>query len=154
MVLAPDLLGARIPAYSPHANVVSRRGGLVLRVLPKLEARVPGRIDVPRGAVDVQRFFHGADFATKTEILRRHNVDYVLVPKGSLLAQTLPQRPGVEPVHQPSPRYNLYKVEELSAISDQLLDPPKSLRDHDLAGQPPSTPLQYLTANQKLKADS
>ena len=120
VVLAPDLLGARIPAYSPHANVVSRRGGLVLRVLPKLEARVPGRIDVPRGAVDVQRFFHGADFATKTEILRRHNVDYVLVPKGSLLAQTLPQRPGVEPVDQPSPRYNLYSVDLQKATNTPL----------------------------------
>ena len=50
VVLAPDLQGARIPAYSSEANVVSRRGTLVLRVLPKLEERAPGQIEVPQGA--------------------------------------------------------------------------------------------------------
>ena len=111
VVLAPDLLGARIPAYSAHANVVSRRGGLVLRVLPKLEERVPGRIQVPQGAVDVRSFFRGADTATKTRILRRHEVDYVMVPARSRLDQTLPARYGIEPVDEPSPRYNLYAVD-------------------------------------------
>ena len=47
VVLAPDLQSTRIPAYSSEANVVSRRGELVLRVLPKLEQRAPGRIEVP-----------------------------------------------------------------------------------------------------------
>jgi hypothetical protein len=59
VVLATDLQSARIPAYSSEANVVSRRGSLVLRVLPQLEERVSGRIEVPRGSLDVQEFFRG-----------------------------------------------------------------------------------------------
>jgi hypothetical protein len=43
VVLASDLLSARIPAFSDEANVVSRRGSLVLKVLPKLEQRAPAR---------------------------------------------------------------------------------------------------------------
>ncbi len=111
VVLASDLLGARIPAYSPEANVVSRRGGLVLRALPKLEKRVPGRIEVPRGAVDVQKFFNGTDFRKGAEILRRHDVDYVMVTTDSPLDASLPRLPGFEPEAEPSDRYNLYSVD-------------------------------------------
>jgi hypothetical protein len=111
VVLAPDVLGARIPAYSQEADVVSRRGGLVLNVLPKLERRAPGRIEIPRGAVDVRNFYRGADEATKTEILRRHEVDYVMVEAGSRLSRSLAARPAIEPVDQPSQRYDLYAVD-------------------------------------------
>ncbi len=111
VVLASDLLSARIPAYSPEANVVSRRGSLVLGVLPELEERAPGRIEVPQGALDVQEFFRGTDLGTGIEILRRHRVDYVMVESGSRLDGALDNLPGFEPVREPSPRYDLYAVD-------------------------------------------
>jgi hypothetical protein len=111
VVLAPDLLGARIPAYSAHANVVSRRGGLVLNVLPKLEARVPGGIEVPRGAVDVREFFNGTTLGRAAEILHRHDVDLVMVEAGSSLDASLGRLPGFEPRDEPSDRYDLYSVD-------------------------------------------
>ncbi|MEJ7840881.1 MAG: DUF6077 domain-containing protein [Rubrobacter sp.] len=111
VVLASDLLGARIPAYSPEANVVSRRGGLVLNALPRLEKRVPGKIEVPRGAVDVREFFAGTTIKTGVEILRRNQVDYVMVTAGSPLDASLDRLSGFQPTQEPSDRYNLYKVD-------------------------------------------
>ncbi|QIN83719.1 hypothetical protein GBA63_14570 [Rubrobacter tropicus] len=111
VVLASDLLGARIPAYSPEANVVSRRGGLVLNALPRLEKRVPGQIEVPQGAVDVRKFFAGTDIRTGVEILRRHRVDYVMVNEDTPLDAALNRLNGFTPTKEPSNRYDLYKVD-------------------------------------------
>jgi hypothetical protein len=111
VVLASDLLSARIPAYSSDANVVSRRGSLVLKVLPKLEQRAPGQIEVPQGSLDVQKFFHGTDLRTGIEILRRHEVDYVMVPAGSQLGRSVAGLPGAKPIAEPSERYDLYSVD-------------------------------------------
>jgi hypothetical protein len=111
VVLAKDLQSVRIPAYSSETNVVSRRGSLVLRVLPGLERRAPGRIEVPQGSLDVQEFFLGATFARKVEILRRHEVDYVMVQSGSRLDRTLGTLPGFERVSEPSERYDMYHVD-------------------------------------------
>ena len=111
VVLASDLLGARIPAYSSEANVVSRRGSLVLNVLPRLEERAPGQIEVPQSAVDVRAFFDGTNIRTGVEILRRHEVDYVMVAAGSPLDATLDRLSGFEPVAEPSERYDLYRVD-------------------------------------------
>jgi hypothetical protein len=111
VVLAKDLQSVRIPAYSSETNVVSRRGSLVLRVLPELERRAPGRIEVPQGSLDVQEFFLGATFARKVEILRRHEVDYVMVQSGSRLDRTLGTLPGFERVSEPSERYEVYHVD-------------------------------------------
>ena len=110
VILASDLLSARIPAFSADANVVSRRGSLVLKVLPKLEQRAPGKIEVPQGTLDVQKFFNGTDDQTGIEILRRHEVDYVMVPAASQLGRSLDGLPGIEPVTEPSVRYDLYSV--------------------------------------------
>jgi hypothetical protein len=111
VVLASDLLGARIPGYSPEANVVSRRGGLVLNALPRLEKRVPGQIEVPRGAVDVREFFAGTTLKNGVEILRRNQVDYVMVDARSPLDASLDRLPGFQPKREPSDRYDLYEVD-------------------------------------------
>jgi hypothetical protein len=111
VVLAPDIQSARIPAYSSLANVVSRRGGLVLRVLPELEKRAPGQIEVPQGSLDVQEFFSGTTLQKGVEILRRNDVDYVMVAKDSRLTGSLEDLPGFEPVETPSERYDLYSVD-------------------------------------------
>jgi uncharacterized membrane protein len=111
VVLAPDIQSARIPAYSFEANVVSRRGGLVLRVLPKLEKRAPGQIEVPQGSLDVREFFSGTTLQKGVEILRRNNVDYVMVANDSRLTGALESLQGFEPVETPSERYDLYSVD-------------------------------------------
>jgi hypothetical protein len=74
-VLAKDLPSVRIPAYSSEANVVSRRGSLVLQVLPLLEQRAPGRIEVPQGSLDVREFFRSTTLQRRVEILSRNEVD-------------------------------------------------------------------------------
>ncbi len=112
VVLGPDAFNTCIPAYSARANVVSFRGGLVLGVLPALERRAPGQIEVPQSALDVRKFFSGR--LTKEEairILRRYNVDYVLVPEDSPLNGPLKRLSGFAVVDTPGERYDLYTVD-------------------------------------------
>jgi len=111
VVLAPDIQSARIPAYSYEANVVSRRGRLVLRVLPELQKRAPGQIEVPQGSLDVRKFFTGTTLEKAVEILRRNNVDYVMVEKDSQLTGALEDFSAFTPVETPSERYDLYRVD-------------------------------------------
>jgi hypothetical protein len=111
VVLAPDMENTCIPAYSANANVVSLRGGLVFWVLPALERRAPGQIDVPEGALDVQRFFSGSTPAEKVRILRRYEVDYVMLPADSPLDGTLDRQPGFTAIVTPGERYSLYAVD-------------------------------------------
>jgi hypothetical protein len=128
VVLAPDLMGARIPAYSAQANVVSRRGSLVLDVLPKLEERVPGRIEVPRGAVDVREFFNGTSLGRGAEILRRYDVDLVMVKADSSLDAALGRLPGFRPRDEPSDRYNVYAVNLQKVGTPSPVTPRQSLQ--------------------------
>jgi hypothetical protein len=111
VVLSPDLQGARIPAYSAETNVVSRRGSLVLRVLPELEERAPGRIEVPRGSLDVRHFFYDSTMEKRMEILRRNEVDYVMIPEDSPLLDSLERLPGLTSIDTPSERYVLLAVD-------------------------------------------
>jgi hypothetical protein len=111
VVLAPDLQSARIPAFSAEADVVSRRGSLVLKVLPELKKRVPGQIEVPRGSLAVKKFFYDSTLQEQMNIIRRNNVDYVLLPKHSPLVDSLKHRPGFTPVDTPSERYVLLAVD-------------------------------------------
>lgn len=110
VVLAPDSENLVIPAYSADANVVSFRGAKVLDNLADLE-RVSGKeIDVPQGARDVQAFYSDATPEMRREILRRHNVDYVLVSRFSPLAQSLNQTPGLRLLETPVQNYVLFAV--------------------------------------------
>jgi hypothetical protein len=111
VVLAPDLKSARIPAYSAESNVVSRRGSLVLKVLPELNERAPGQIEVPQGSLDVQHFFYDSTTEKRMEILRRNEVDYVMIPEDSPLVDPLERLPGLTPVDTPSERYVLLAVD-------------------------------------------
>jgi hypothetical protein len=111
VVLASDIPSARIPAYSAEANVVSRRGSLVLKVLPELKKRVSGRIHVPQGSLDVRDFFGSTTGQHRAEILRRNRVDKVMVEKGSPLADWLERGRAFEPVDTPSERYDLFTVD-------------------------------------------
>lgn len=111
VVLGPDAFNTCIPAYSAQANVVSFRGGLVLGVLPALERRAPGQIEVPQSAFDVSRFFAGQlTVAEAIHILRHYEVDYVLVPADSPLNGPLESLSGIAAMDTPGERYNLYSV--------------------------------------------
>jgi uncharacterized protein DUF6077/uncharacterized protein DUF6541 len=112
VVLAPDLENTCIPAYSASADVVSLRGGLILDVLPELERRVDGEVSVPRGALDVQTFFSRPTSEEVIPVLRRHDVDYVMVPKGKpRLSELLVRLPGVVATFSPKQGYHLYVVD-------------------------------------------
>jgi len=110
VVLAPDLENTCIPAYSAEANVVSLRGGLLLRVLPALHNRVPGRVEVPQGTLDVRSFFYASTPEEKLRILDRYGADYVMVRADSPLDETLGSRPGFEVVYTSAGGYDLYAV--------------------------------------------
>lgn len=111
VVLAPEVESARIPAYSSEMNVISRRGGLVLQVLPKLERRVPGQIEVPRGARDVRKFFSRTTLEEGVRILRRHQADYLMVRASSPLDRTIDRLSGFAPMQESSKRYDVYEVD-------------------------------------------
>jgi hypothetical protein len=110
VVLTHNALSSCIPAYSAHANVVSSRGALVLEVLPALERRAPGQIEVPQGALDVRKFFNGPTFEETVRILRRYEVDYVMLSADSPLDKQLRQLSGFVAIDTPGERYNLYAV--------------------------------------------
>jgi uncharacterized membrane protein len=111
IVLAPDILSTYIPAYSAHANVVSLRGEQVLEHLDALKRRAPGQIEVPQGALDVRSFFSRSTLKEKVRILRRHDVNYVMVRADLPLNETLKRQAGVSAIDTPGERYNLYAVD-------------------------------------------
>ena len=111
VVLAPDLENTIIPAYSAEANVASLRGNLILDILPALEERVPGEIERPSGAVDVNRFFSGPSISEAADILRRYEADYLLVRANTPIDEQLLAIPGFTRLDVPGERYGLYRVD-------------------------------------------
>jgi hypothetical protein len=111
VVLAPDAENTYIPAYSASVNVVSLRGAAVLDRLPALERRAPGRIEVPQRSRDVRKFYRYSTPEEKAEILRRYEVDYVLLRADSPLREFLEDRSGFTAVETPGDGYRLYAVD-------------------------------------------
>lgn len=120
VVLAPDLENTCIPAYSANANVVTLRGGSILGVLPELEERTGGRVELPQGVMDVRTFFSGPTDEEMVAILRRHDVDYVMVPtvsrlgdrERSLIYERLRSTPLFVETSAPGDDYALFRVDE------------------------------------------
>jgi hypothetical protein len=112
VVLAPDWVNACIPAYSAQANVVSLRGEQVLKHLAALRRRVPGQIDPPPGGLDVRWFYYSrTPVEEKLRILRRHEVDYLMVRAGFPLNGKLQRWHGFTILDTPGARYSLYAVD-------------------------------------------
>jgi len=111
VVLAPDLENTCIPAYSAAANVVSLRGGSILGVLPELEERTEGRVEIPEGVMDVWYFFHSPTEKEMVGILRRNDVDYVMVHRRSRLDERIEGLPFFLAVDSPRRAYALYAVD-------------------------------------------
>lgn len=126
VVLAPDAANTVIPAYSAQANVVSLRGRLVLEVLPALERRAPGKIEVPQGALDVRTFFASPAWSEeKIGILRRYGVDYVMLQRSSPLNNRLRATSGFSVLDVPGEVYSMYAVNirKLGAPDGKLPEP-------------------------------
>jgi len=111
VVLAPDAESTCIPAYSAPANVVSLRGAQILKYRAALERRVSGRIEVPQRALDVRNFYSGPTLEEGIGILRRNEVDYVLVHADSPLDEQLGRLPGFALMKTPGGTYSLYAVD-------------------------------------------
>jgi hypothetical protein len=111
VVLAPDLENTCIPAYSAFANVVSLRGGSILGVLPELEERTGGRVEVPQGVMDVWYFFHKPTDEEILRILRRDDVDYVMVHRRGRLDERLAALPFLLATNSPGQTYAFYMVD-------------------------------------------
>jgi hypothetical protein len=57
----------------------------------------------------VRRFFHGS--TRRVEILRRYEVDYVLIYANPSLSRQLESLPGITAIETPGERYSLHAVE-------------------------------------------
>jgi hypothetical protein len=85
-----------------------------------LELRAGSKIEIPQRYLDVHRFFFGPALDKEAyAILRRYEVDYLMVYAGDKLDERLKSLPGFSAVKDaPRERYSLYKV------SLGELDPP------------------------------
>ncbi len=111
VVLAPDFDNIVIPAYSAEANVISFRGQPVIDNLEDLE-RVSGQnVEVPQSSLDVRAFYQNATPEERRGILRRYEVDYVLVPAANPLTSLLDGTPGLSRLDTPGGRYVLFAVD-------------------------------------------
>jgi biotin synthase-related radical SAM superfamily protein len=77
----------------------------------------------------VREFFSGTTLQQGVEILRRNNVDYVMVAKDSQLTGSLERLSGFTPVETSSERYDLYAVDlqEVASKSEQPMSSPGAL---------------------------
>jgi len=119
IVLAPDAVNTCIPIYSAQENVVSLRG-----MLPALERRAPGQIEVPRAP-----WMYASSSPTSggeaNRIPRSHELDYLMVLADSHLNEPLKRLSGLSAMDVPGERHNLYSVNR-----KRLGDPRVSPVDH------------------------
>ena len=113
VLLARDGASTPVPAYSALLNVVSYRSEAWIRDREKLERRAGEKIEIPQRSLDVHAFFFDVDLETGGyEIMRRHDVDYLMVSAGSPLDRRLETLPGFSPVEDaPREEYSLYAVD-------------------------------------------
>ena len=113
VLLAPDASSTAVAAYSAPMNVVSYRSGAWIRDRALLEEKAGEKIELPQRALDMHSFFFEADLETEGyEIMRRYEVDYLMVPADSPSNERLETLPGFSLV-QDAPRegYSLYAVD-------------------------------------------
>jgi hypothetical protein len=113
VLLARDSANTAIPAYSASVDVVSLRGGAMIRDHEELEQRAGSKIDIPQRYLDVHRFFYGPVLDDEAyKILRRYNVDYLMVYVKDPLDKRLKTLPGFSAVKDaPREKYSLYAVD-------------------------------------------
>ena len=113
VLLARDSVNNVVPAYSDTIDVVSQRGEGMIRDRDELEQRAGSKIHIPRRYLDVHDFFFGPTLdAEAHEILRRYDVDYLMVYAAGPLDERLKTLPGFSAVDgAPKEKYGLYAVD-------------------------------------------
>jgi hypothetical protein len=113
VLLAPDSASTAVAAYSAPMNVVSYRSGAWIRDRDLLEERAGEKIEIPQRALDLHAFFYEEDLETGGyEILRRYDVDYLMIPADSPSNERLETLPGFSLVQgAPREEYSLYAVD-------------------------------------------
>lgn len=113
LLLAPDAKSTAIPAYSASVNVLSYRSEGKVQNRETLERIAGSPIDFPRRYIDSYRFFSDPTLGRgDREILRRYEVDYLMVRNGGLLAEQLQTMSGFSAMEgAPAQGYGLYKVD-------------------------------------------
>ncbi len=113
VLLARDSVNNVIPAYSTSLDVVSQRGEGMIRDREELEQRAGSDIGIPERYLDVHDFFFGPTLDREAhEILRRYEVDYLMVYAGGPLDGRLKTLPGFSAVDgAPREKYGLYAVD-------------------------------------------
>jgi hypothetical protein len=92
---------------------VSQRGEGMIRDRDELERRAGSGIGIPRRYLDVHDFFFGPTLDREAhEILRRYEVDYLMVYADGPLDRRLRTLPGFSAVDgAPRAKYGLYAVD-------------------------------------------
>ena len=113
VLLARDSANNPLPAYSTSLNVMSQRGEGMIRDRKELEKLAGSHINILQRYLDVHSFFFGPTLDTEAySILRRYDVDYLMVYAGRPLDERLKTLPGFFPVDDaPKERYSLYSVD-------------------------------------------
>jgi Family of unknown function (DUF6077) len=113
VLFARDSVNNVIPAYSTSVDVVSQRGEGMIRDRDELERRAGSGIGIPRRYLDVHDFFFGPTLDREAhEILRRYEVDYLMVYADGPLDRRLRTLPGFSAVDgAPRAKYGLYAVD-------------------------------------------
>ena len=84
----------------------------MIRDREELERRAGSEIDIPQRYLDVHRFFFEPTLEERYEILRRYEVDYLMVYADSVFDERLKTLPGFSAVDDaPRERYSLYAVD-------------------------------------------
>ena len=85
----------------------------MIRDREELEQRAGSKIDIPQRYLDVHKFFHGPVLDYEAyEILRRYQVDYLMVYVNDPLDKRLKTLPGFSAVKDaPREKYSLYAVD-------------------------------------------
>lgn len=112
VVLAQDMENTWIPAYAEEVTVVSLRAYALLNNERALEERVGGPIRIPQRYRDVRAFFSGtASAAESFGILRRNDVDYLMLHRENPMNRRIEGYTGFTKLTTPGDRYNLYAVD-------------------------------------------
>ncbi len=113
VLFARDSVNNVIPAYSTSVDVVSQRGEGMIRDRDELERRAGSGIGIPRHYLDVHDFFFGPTLDREAhEVLRRYEVDYLMVYADGPLDRRLRTMPGFSAVDgAPRAKYGLYAVD-------------------------------------------
>jgi hypothetical protein len=112
VVFAPDEENTCIPAYSAQANVLTLRSGPVLIDRPALAQRTGEPIVLSRSVQDTLRFFYFPTSSSEIiRIVRRYEVDYVMVHANSARDEQLERLTGFIAINTLGDQYRLYAVD-------------------------------------------